>query len=244
MLEKMNAVPPPSSAEPARAPSQDPARRDFSDWVKPGSDLAGQVPDNAVATVMEMPSHPLEEESAVIASPVHSTWMHGILYGWQLASQPGMSQLGGIHSRSGSTAVLQSNVRNGLSTAGTSGIPGQIGAPIDPVKQADPIRITNLGQGISSASSTNTTQSGSIEGGERPSLAALMAWSERSLRRVTSPEGQTTVWLRDYRIGDDEIPVLVDHLLGQHEGGASLHRIMINGVEVWRQEISFSMEQR
>ncbi len=244
MLDKTNVLPPPSTAEPARAQGQDLTRRDFSEWVKPASDQNQQVPDDIAAIPVEVSHASLGEEFPMIASSVHSIWMQGILYGWQLASQPGMSQLGGIAPGSEASVGGRSNGNDGSSSRGASGVPDRADVLPGSLPQAGSTNTMGLSQGASSVSLAMSMRSAAVDGLDTASLTALMAWSERSLRRVTTPEGQTTVWLRDYRIGEDEIPALVNHLLGQHENRGSLHRIMINGVEVWRQDTYSSLEQR
>lgn len=244
MLDKTNILPPPSTAEPARAQGQDSTRRDFSEWVRPAPDRNQQMPDDIPAFPVEISPASLGEESFMIASSVHSIWMQGILYGWQLASQPGMSHLGGMASGPEASVGGRSSGNGGSSSKDVSGVPDRADALPGSLPQASSTRTMGMNQGASPVSSSAPMRSAAVDGLDTSSLTALMAWSERSLRRVTTPEGQTTVWLRDYRIGEDEIPSLVNQLLDQHGNRASLHRIMINGVEVWRQDTYSSLEQR
>lgn len=63
--------------------------------------------------------------------------------------------------------------------------------------------------------------------------AIVASWPERLLRRTSDAQGNTTWWLRDYRVGDDEREALIRTLVSQSPEQRP-HRIVVNGVEVWR----------
>ncbi len=63
--------------------------------------------------------------------------------------------------------------------------------------------------------------------------AIVASWPERLLRRTSDAHGNTTWWLRDYRMGDAEREALT-HTLVSYSPEQRPDRIVINGVEVWR----------
>lgn len=70
------------------------------------------------------------------------------------------------------------------------------------------------------------------------SLAAgSQFWLQRLAKATTSSEGNTTLWIRDYRAplasSPDAIASLREYA---REQGLDVHRIVMNGVEVWRQD--------
>lgn len=68
--------------------------------------------------------------------------------------------------------------------------------------------------------------------------APLAQWLERSLRFTKQPDGGTTAWLRDYRVGAAEAENLRDSLLQEASAkGVVLNKIMLNGREVWTSRI-------
>jgi len=65
--------------------------------------------------------------------------------------------------------------------------------------------------------------------------AASMLWPHRLLRWLADHDGRVSAWVRDYRLDPAEAGQLVDYLRNLAEQqGHSLHRIMLNGHELWR----------
>jgi hypothetical protein len=64
---------------------------------------------------------------------------------------------------------------------------------------------------------------------------ALLLWPHRLLRWLADSDAGTTAWVRDYRLDASQATQLIDSLrcLAQQQGHP-LHRIMLNGHELWR----------
>ena len=67
------------------------------------------------------------------------------------------------------------------------------------------------------------------------SAAASLLWPHRLLRWLADSDAGMTAWVRDYRLDPSQAAQLVDSLrcLADQQGH-SLHRIMLNGHELWR----------
>lgn len=66
--------------------------------------------------------------------------------------------------------------------------------------------------------------------------AASTAWPERLLRLLATPEGKgATAWIRDYQMSPSQAARMVDSLRSlAAQQGQQLHRIVLNGHELWR----------
>jgi len=64
--------------------------------------------------------------------------------------------------------------------------------------------------------------------------ASAMSWPPSSLRLTKQRDGSSVIWLRDYRMSDEDTSRLVEALLsGAEAEGIRLGRIILNGREVW-----------
>jgi len=65
--------------------------------------------------------------------------------------------------------------------------------------------------------------------------AATLLWPHRLLRWLADSDAGMTAWVRDYRLDPSQATQLIDSLrcLAEQQGH-SLHRIMLNGHELWR----------
>jgi hypothetical protein len=65
--------------------------------------------------------------------------------------------------------------------------------------------------------------------------AASTAWPERLLRWLAAPDGNATAWIRDYQMSPSQAARMVDSLRSlAAQQGQQLHRIVLNGHELWR----------
>lgn len=67
-----------------------------------------------------------------------------------------------------------------------------------------------------------------------PAEASTLLWPESSLRLTKQRDGSAVIWLRDYRMPQQEASQAVDVLVkGAKTAGIRLGRIILNGREVW-----------
>lgn len=57
-------------------------------------------------------------------------------------------------------------------------------------------------------------------------------WAEKALRLVRSPDGETVLWIRDYRTSRTRLEPAIRALIARAPG-LQLHRIMLNGRKIW-----------
>ncbi len=68
-------------------------------------------------------------------------------------------------------------------------------------------------------------------------LAHTVPWSKQVLRWTVSPEGEETVWVRDYSLTAEQVNEMVSDIRKMaHEHTIFLSAIMVNGRQVWRNE--------
>lgn len=161
----------------------------------------------------------------------------GVLYGWQLLSQTSLSQLdeqshsgGGVQSPEAPSARLISPGQ-GWRTAPVE--PGNASCPADDGEAAT-MRPLSPASSVAVESAQTGETDGRSSSATRTSLAALPIWTERSMRRVEGADGKATVWLRDYRLSNEELATTVDEIVAFYGESNSVTRVVINGNEVWR----------
>lgn len=77
-----------------------------------------------------------------------------------------------------------------------------------------------------------------------PASSAAVEWLARWIRWIERDGHDPAVWLRDYRIDDDEARRVVDDLRAlAREHGISLERIVVNGREHWRNAHTASFKE-
>lgn len=70
-------------------------------------------------------------------------------------------------------------------------------------------------------------------------------WSERMVRWITDANQSVTAWVRDYRLTDDDIRIVVDRLIEHSKSqGVPLSRVVVNGKQCWCAEQTLTGELR
>lgn len=244
MIEKTDVLQATIMIDPTRGPGRDTTQQDFHEWVSIHPNSAAPVPDEGPTLPAEQSEGGIDGKLPDMTLPTPPA-QHGVLFGWRLAAQSGMSQLASLHIGPG--AEVAAGAVHGLHDRGhdasnlsSPGLPDSY-----PPRQGRVASADGNGSTSSAASiSDRIRQRGAARAVDLSSLAAVAAWPERSLRWITSSEGRATMWLRDYRIEIGEVPALLDQLLDKYGDLAHLHRIMINGVEAWRRNEIPVLEQR
>ncbi|MBD9437303.1 hypothetical protein IB223_14460 [Pseudoxanthomonas sp. PXM03] len=204
---------------------------DFRAWVEEADDASreGQTPlPQTLATVVGA------TQGAVSATLFDDTQFVGTVYPWMLQAQAYLSQLGVREASGGRAAAMDVRVTQQASSpyadAEVTAMPAGGSSRIASTDSRFP-----LATGIAA---TVRSVHGTLSGfGAPPADAAGSAfaasWSERLLRRTVDADGNTTWWLRDYGMDAAAQEDLTRSLLSQplHQRP---HRIVINGVEVWR----------
>lgn len=227
-LEPIQRVRPESRAKPAPDGA---GEGDFAHWIQQ------QDPDLQFAQISCAEGTPADHQglltAMVLSAPGLAT---GVLYGWGLRAQTSLSQLvvdtlHGVHTAPGRssshspTAQERSVAPLAIGTVVSSGsdesASSQTQISTSVLRRAvfDRPRATDFGSAL-----TN-----------QEAVAAPLLWSERTLRRISTQDGGSTVWLRDYRLSPREIALALADLLSEPAEANPITRVVINGVEVWRQ---------
>lgn len=244
MIEKTDVLQATINIDPTRGPGRDTTQQDFREWVSIHPSSAAPVPDEVPMLPAEQSEGGIDGRLPDMKLPAPSA-QHGVLFGWRLAAQSGMSQLASVQvepgAEDGEEAAHRLHDRERhASNRSSPGLLDSYPPRQGRVASADGNGSTSFAASISD----RVRQSGAVRAVDLSSLAAVAAWPERSLRWITSSEGRATMWLRDYRIDVDDVPALLDQLLDKYGDLAHLHRIMINGVEAWRRNEVPVLEQR
>lgn len=205
---------------------------DFWRWIQPEDPgpPSSQVPG---AEVSVTDSNTLA--TAVVLSAAAGT-ATGILYGWGLQTQTSLSQLvvdnvHGAHASSGIEPFRATGVRAGGVGLGSS---DKTGSRVTGESTSVQMQMSVPALHRFFTRGERATESGSALPRQETMVAPLL-WSERTLRRISTQDGGSTLWLRDYRLGPREIALALADLLSEPAEANPITRVVINGVEVWRQ---------
>lgn len=205
---------------------------DFRAWLEEANDASrvDQTPLPQTAAAVAGAT-----QGAVSATLFDDTHAVGAVYPWTLQAQAYLSQLG-VREASGGGRAAAIDVR----VTHQASLP-YADAEVTAMPDGGPSRIAStdarfpLAAGIAA---TVRSVHGTLSGfGASPADASgnafAASWSERLLRRTVDADGNTTWWLRDYGMDAAAQEDLTRSLLSQplHQRP---HRIVINGVEVWR----------
>lgn len=212
---------------------------DFSRWIQP-EDSGPPSSQRPGAEVAATDSNTLA--TAVVLSAAAGT-ATGILYGWGLQTQASLSQwvvdnVHGAHASSGIEPFRATGVRAGGVGLGSS---DKTGSRVTGESTSVQMQMSVPALHRFFTRGERATESGSALPRQETMVAPLL-WSERALRRVSTQDGGTTVWLRDYRLSPREIELALAELLSQAAEARPITRVVINGVEVWRQAPPTSQE--
>lgn len=235
----MDPVQRPPSTDRAK-PSPDVAEGgDFARWIQPQD--AGQTSSRrAEGEVAPGAPNPLVTAVVLSASSGMAT---GVLYGWGLQSNSALSQWVIDHAHVASAAPrIQSNATAEARRSGDApesrgtAVPRVVGESIGNQAHVS-LRMLHL----TTSDRTRATDSGNAAA-KQEAMAAPLLWSERTLRRISTQDGGMTVWLRDYRLSSRDIERALAELISQPAEENPITRVVINGVEVWRQSPPTSQE--
>lgn len=237
-MEPVQRVQPEGRTKPA---PDAPETGDFARWIQPEDPAA--APSRTTGTEVVPADHDRLATAMVLSSTAGVAT--GVLYGWGLQAQGALSQwvvdiLHGAGAASGRESI------HPVATAynGTARRAGDMAVPRAIAQSA-----STQAQSHASASALHRFSPDRVHATDagnaahtQDAMAAPLLWSERTLRRVSTQDGGTTVWLRDYRLSSDEIATALAELLAQPSGAGPVTRVVINGVEVWRQAPSTPQE--
>jgi hypothetical protein len=217
------------------------AQRDFNDWMTPkrptikdeGADDGGNTTPNVAAA---------RHDGPVVATALDGDATTDVLYGWLSRARYELSYLGRKLQATGAAGTATGNQRAqagqgivlGKPTASSSGVPVQ--------HIVSAIAYGDVPVGLHPGRTVPGETAGSKDG-VVTTLSLPLVWPERSLRRVVNAEGETTVWLRDYRLGAEEVASVVAEILQAQDGLPPVSRIMVNGAEAWRQGLPNNLEK-
>lgn len=221
--------------EPKSEPRSGAGEDDFATWV--ANDTLGEL-DNGDSSNAATDRIETGNLGTAALLSIERLGLSGVIYGWQLEAQQGLSQL---HQIGSLEALLQgaseprgemgksshtSSTLRARAQGSASHHAGQWGGA-----QFDGARSVSL-----LVSPVNTTGAGNkIEQTAYAALASSLTWSERNLRLLPNADGNgSTLWLRDYRLDPEQVEATVKTLIEQQTGSDQVTRIVINGVEVWR----------
>lgn len=234
-LDLPGRLPVPDSSGKAEVASGSPSERDqsdFSRWLAADSHhAAAAMPGEVMAT--ELPV--VVTHMAASSDTTDFAVAAGVLYSWQLHSQPFLSQIGSTSAMaevgSAGVAGMGQGPEQALLDAVVEGRgQGAVLAPVEP-------------SGSGNQSSTSTTAMWSMKSASASSAheavagaLAAASWMERMVRSVESPDRSITLWLRDYRLGQSEVSAAVEELLKAHPDSERIVRVVVNGREAWRNQ--------
>lgn len=214
-----------------------PDQSDFSRWLAPESDQAAKGMSEQGST----------NELTVVATPLPASSdtsdlavVAGVLYSWQLHSQPFLSQIG-------SASVMAAGSSLGMAamaphpTQALLGVVGLVGGQEVAIAAVNAPESGNRGPASAAAVSSMRSIADSNPQESVAGAIASASWTERMLRSVESPNRSITLWLRDYRLGQSEVSAAVDELLRAHPDSGRIVRVVVNGREAWRKQ---SLESR
>lgn len=206
-----------------------PGTADFHAWLEPPMSNKVSAPSVPVAEAALDHTLAIAVATASTADPAA-----GLVYPWTLQAQAYLSQIGGLRgggdarSQLADTPIsLQGGGLDGDLLASTSS--AALTPPLAPA--SDPVLGPTIAMRTGGIGHRSEKPDPSIA--DAPGKAIAASWSERLLRRTSDVQGNTTWWLRDYRLSEAEREALTHALLSQAPGQRP-HRIVVNGVEVWR----------
>lgn len=166
----------------------------------------------------------------------------GFLLPWQLTAQASLSQLG----RGGLERVRQwqGGASSPILNVTMSGYLLQ-GENVSASGAAPRIGSAQSALHTLYASATRSSESGVKELKNSSSLLSGLhsPWPERLVRWLTDGNHGTTAWIRDYGLAEESIDGLVNDIVQYAKShGALLVRVVINGHERWRADVSHSQE--
>lgn len=210
--------------ESTRERAQDPI--DFRAWLEKGPDAA-LAPD-AESVIAAAPS------DSVVVAMAGRAHVVDVVYPWALQSNAYLSQLGG-HSNgaTGQTTEDAIATRPVFFTRTDAGLPAfQVAASPRTARHDGQLPLTP-GAAAAMRGVQGSPKGSDATPADAAGTALVASWSERLLRRTVDADGNTTWWLRDYRMEAAEQEALTRSLTFLPPQQRP-HRIVINGVEVWR----------
>ena len=250
---RLSTASPALDAQPQCQPQAQPAP-DASDAIAPidlpsqAIDATTQAPVNTVATPTPAPQSTPTVQAAMQSSAASSTakdlllefHLHGaggerevVVTPWRLIASGHLAQrIDGVATLDTASTPARTNTATGWTTS---------------VANEDGTALPTLSAGLmqagpGAAASVAATQSaersvggGAIEHTRRASSPAASEWLARWMKWFERDGHDRTVWLRDFRLDDDQTGRVVDDLRTlAREQGLSLDRIVVNGRERWR----------
>lgn len=212
----------------------DAVQRDFNDWM--AQQKRSTIKDEGAGDDEGLPSPvgATRNDGPVVATPLDGAATADVLYGWLSRARYELSYLG---------RKLQAIDGVGAGTENQRTQAGQ-GSLLDKRFVPSPgAQAQHAGRATIDGNVPVLLRTGQIAPGgaadSKDSIATELSlpllWPERSLRRVANVDGETTVWLRDYRLSAEEIACAVAEILQTQGDLPPVSRIMVNGVEAWRQ---------
>jgi hypothetical protein len=233
-----------SKPEPKPEPRRDTGEDDFAAWV--ADEAHGQLGEDGSSSAAADTLAADDRSTAALFS-VERLGLSGVVYGWQLEAQKGLSQLhaaGHPEAMRPAGGAPGEQAEGGSQPAFAARVQGQASTPGNAQAQG---RTQSLGfEPAASLAGNAGTAAGSskLQQTAYAALASALTWSERYLRLLPNADGGgTTLWLRDYRLGPEQVAVAVEALIGQLADSGQITRIVINGVEAWRRNPSKSTEK-
>lgn len=212
------------------APQTDQA--DFSRWlVQEPKGTGSDASPRSNAT-----DSPLTVVSAFVSPDAGVPAAAGVLYAWQLHSQQFLSQLS-LAPQENDVGPRELAIDPGASQ--TSVVPTGLDLDLEHgafvVPGEPPARGTPDVVGASIAASIKEVDCSSTRSTVAGAVASTI-WTERMLRSIELPNRTITLWLRDYRLDQSDIPATVDELLRTHPDRERVARVLVNGHEAWREQ--------
>lgn len=207
-----------------RMPREQP-QRDFREWTQ-----APQQDSPKSDSIVESSMHDLAEQVARREGVVDAQ-----LYPWALQALYGWSQVRGAMQEATAVSALVTDVHALTGTAFASLHNPATLAGV-PMMTANTAQSPSLANSVAWRTSAGTdSNSRTQHARQTPAAAPALAepWPERLLRRSLGGDGVITWWLRDFRLGADELARAADTWFS-HGATEAPARLVINGVEVRR----------
>lgn len=218
---------------PAALAPREPAARPDTTRACPGIPMSA-APDAAVLEQLSVAIQPTGITEALLGSRVYGVHLLASAYLSELVARgepwpeavPEVT-LPAIANTSSQPYAAIPGVPHGLSGANQDASPHE-----DGVTEPSLLVKSELAEPTSPVRSTDGVSLAMAE-------ASTMPWPESSLRLTRQHDGSAVIWLRDYRLPDDEASRVADALAeGAKAAGIRLGRIVLNGREVWTSSVN------
>lgn len=207
-----------------------PGQQDFSQWLSLGAPTVAL--ERVESAVPEQPA----DVVAITTQASTQDLVAGVLYGWQLHTQHSLSQLANGTAQQGEAAA--SGVRDAAKPVQQE----TVGDAMTEATREVPVSRRDLRtEGIvpapmGSAPSARDPAASRNVAAVAAGSASSAPWAERLLRTVELADRSLTVWLRDYRLDESQVPATADEILRIHADGNRISRVVVNGNEVWHRK--------